>query len=302
MVLQPGRVSVFVLFEHLDLLNIKADISSASKFMLKEDLKKMPKKKLVGLILLAILAIFLWQVSIPAIMVWLIFKKAPTKTLNKWLLSILLVFIYMGIFGTITHKDDNNKQANNSLDKEVVVNKVEDSETIKANAESQKQAKEEAFKAKIEKDISDLKNYKALGRDSVVAITAEIGLFSVYAEDINMAKRNYNEDIKKLGTDAEALLKKVQVREFPAIRKQYVEVIKGKLWENNVDVSAVGTGNSSLLLVGGIFANNKNIMEMHGNIQAMTELLRFKKVGYKWYSGSDESYYTNDKAKADNQL
>jgi len=270
--------------------------------MLKEDLKKMPKKKLIGLIFLAILAILLWQVSIPIIMVWLIFKKAPTTKLNKWLLSILLVFIYMGVVGTITYKEDSSKQANNSVSKEVAVNKVEDSEAIKANAEAQKQAKEEAYKAKIEKDISDLKNYKALGRDSVVTITAEIGLFSVYAEDINMAKRNYNEDIKKLGTDAEVLLKKVQVREFPIIRKKYVDVIKGKLWENNVDVYAIGTGNSTLSLVGGIFANNKNIVEMHSSIQAMTELLRFKKVEYKWYSGDDGYYYTNDKAKSDSEF
>lgn len=295
-------MSVFVLFEHLDLLNIKAGISSASKFMLKEDLKKMPKKKLIGLIFLAILAVLLWQVSIPVIMVWLIFKKAPTTKLNKWLLSILLVFIYMGIVGTITYKDDNSKQANNSVSKEVAVNKVEDNEAIKANAEAQKQNEENIFKIKMEKDISDLKNYKALDRDSVIGITAEIGIFSVYADDLNKAKQSSNDDIKKLGTDAEVLLKKVQVREFPIIRKKYVDVIKGKLWENNVDVYAIGTGNSTLSLVGGIFANNKNIVEMHNSIQAMTELLRFKKVEYKWYSGDNGYYYTNDKAKDDSEF
>jgi len=79
--------------------------------MLKEDLKKMPKKKLVGLILLAILAIFLWQVSIPVIMVWLIFKKAPTKKVYKFLISIVLVFVYMGIFGAII----GNKNKNNTV-------------------------------------------------------------------------------------------------------------------------------------------------------------------------------------------
>jgi len=79
--------------------------------MLKEDLKKMSKKKLVGLILLAILAIFLWQVSIPVIMVWLVFKKTKISKVYKWLLSIGLVICYMGILGTFTYNNDKGSQS-----------------------------------------------------------------------------------------------------------------------------------------------------------------------------------------------
>jgi hypothetical protein len=77
--------------------------------MLKEKLKTMPKKKIAGLIVLAILAVLLWQISIPVIAVWAIFKKTKIKTPYKWLTSILLVIIYVSIMGVVYGKKSDNK-------------------------------------------------------------------------------------------------------------------------------------------------------------------------------------------------
>lgn len=69
--------------------------------MLKEKLKTMSKKKIVGLVLLAIIAILLWQVSIPIVVVWIIFKKIKTREIYKWLSSFLFVLIYLLTVGFI---------------------------------------------------------------------------------------------------------------------------------------------------------------------------------------------------------
>jgi len=75
---------------------------------MKEKLKTMSKKKIVGLILLAIVAILLWQISIPIIAVWAIFKKTNIKKSYKWLASILFVVVYVSIVGIAYSKHSNN--------------------------------------------------------------------------------------------------------------------------------------------------------------------------------------------------
>jgi len=66
------------------------------------DIKKMPKKKIVGYIVLIALAAVLWFISIPAIGVYLIIKKTNLTKGKKWLASAGFVVAYIIVFGMIS--------------------------------------------------------------------------------------------------------------------------------------------------------------------------------------------------------
>lgn len=83
-------------------------------------------------------------------------------------------------------------------------------------------------------------------------------------------------------------LSPVLKKQYPKLRAAYAEAMRTVLWENNIEVSHSG---KTVKLVGGIFANNKNIQDTQGKLSEMLNDLRFKKVSYAWYDGADGSYY-----------
>jgi hypothetical protein len=63
------------------------------------------------------------------------------------------------------------------------------------------------------------------------------------------------------------------------------------LWEDNIDVAATGSRNSTLRMTGGMFAANRAIAQMQRDIQETLTMLRFKRAMYEWYRGSEYTYY-----------
>ena len=58
-------------------------------------------------------------------------------------------------------------------------------------------------------------------------------------------------------------------------------------------VSVGGEGSRTLRLTSVVFASNGNIAEIQRTLHDQMELLRFKRIEYRWYRGADEySYYT----------
>ena len=90
-------------------------------------------------------------------------------------------------------------------------------------------------------------------------------------------------------------LKSIQIKEFPILRKTYVEVSKAELWVNDIDVSGSGTNTTCINYAGHIFAANANKQDFQDKLHAIMNELRFKKSTYRWYKGADEyTYYTID--------
>ena len=100
---------------------------------------------------------------------------------------------------------------------------------------------------------------------------------------------------KELSKVAKAL----QIKYFPIIRKNYVALHKHTMWENNIDMKQ--NGSTTLELSGGIFANNKNIQDSYETIREVLELLRFKRINFRWYKGADEYTYYQISSTADGE-
>jgi hypothetical protein len=88
------------------------------------------------------------------------------------------------------------------------------------------------------------------------------------------------------------LASRAQADAFPRLRKLQGEFYDKKLWENDIDVSVSGPRNTTIRFVGGLFAANSNIKAFAETANDTIRALRFARVEFQWYRGSDVTYYT----------
>jgi tetratricopeptide (TPR) repeat protein len=117
---------------------------------------------------------------------------------------------------------------------------------------------------------------------------------------LNDAEIQDNE-IRKLTAQARSKLKKEQRRDFPLLRKELAKTYSEIFWRDNIEVKAIGSGNSRLEFVGIRFANNANIEDFQKQVLInlgaidIIKLFRFKRIAYRWSKYDDEyTYYSYD--------
>lgn len=201
---------------------------------------------------------------------------------------VLAGFLFMA-FGS----DDDKKEEETSVES-----------TDKTISTTEKKQTDVEIKEQLGREISsidkgiDFTSYK----ESIESIQLELVLFQVWAKKINEAKSSNNNDIKELGEKLETKVKKIQVSEFPKLRKAYGKIVAKKLWVENIEVEVFGNNSKTIQFTGGIFANNKNKQETQETLSEMLNFLRFKKANYKWYEYDDEYTYYDLDSKNDNEI
>ena len=201
---------------------------------------------------------------------------------------VLAGFLFMA-FGS----DDDKKEEETGVES-----------TDKTIITTEKKLTDVEIKEQLEREISsidkgiDFSSYK----ESIESIQLELVLFQVWAKKINEAKSSNNNDIKELGEKLETKVKKIQVSEFPKLRKAYGKIVAKKLWVENIEVEVFGNNSKTIQFTGGIFANNKNKQETQETLSEMLNFLRFKKANYKWYEYDDEYTYYDLDSKNDNEI
>lgn len=89
-----------------------------------------------------------------------------------------------------------------------------------------------------------------------------------------------------------------QKKYFPIARKVYYENAKEKLWEKNIEVKLSG---KNIKFIGYMFADNKTKKDTYKEIISELTNLRFKRVSFEWYDGSDTTYWDID-SKNDTEI
>lgn len=170
-------------------------------------------------------------------------------------------------------------------------------------ADSIKLAEKEA---KINREIFDLKSkissiddfQSSRYRGSVSKLVNEIDLFKEYARFAERIENLDNTEVKKLHSRFVKKLEALQVSEFPKLRKAYAQIVKDKLWVENIEVEVSGGRYTTLQFTGGTFASNRNKQEFQTTLSDILYEFRFKRVNYKWYEYDDEyTYYTLNSMK-----
>ena len=145
------------------------------------------------------------------------------------------------------------------------------------------------FKSEIE-DLNKKNDYEKYN-GNINLILNGVAFFDNYNDIISENRNNKNKEIRRLSNKLKNKLITLQKREFPKLRKRYVNVASEKLWEEDVYIHSSGRNNTYINFTGGIFASNKNIKNYQEKLYDILAKLKFKKSKYRWYKGGDYTYY-----------
>jgi tetratricopeptide (TPR) repeat protein len=254
-------------------------------------------------------------------------KPTRLKVIGYWFLSIIVT----GILGVMFIDDTINAKANiESASKYIEegkysnaiseLEKIQKTDTLYNNAQlllkkadslsnltaEQKQIakelknenakKEELLKQReqLEREIKSIdEGIKFADGNTIDALQMDIVVFGSWAKLIKDAEESEETEIQNLGKNLKSKVSRIQVREFPNLRKQYAKIVAKKMWENDIEVSANGTGKRYINFSGGVFAANKNKKEFQTQVQEVLNMFRFNQARYRWYKGESEyTYYT----------
>jgi hypothetical protein len=254
-------------------------------------------------------------------------KPTRLKVLGYWFLSIIVT----GILGVMFIDDTINAKANiESASKYIEegnysnaiseLEKIQKTDTLYNNAQlllkkadslsnltaEQKQIakelknenakKEELLKQKeqLERELKSIdEGIKFADGNTIDALQMDIVVFASWAKLIKEAEESEETEIQNLGKNLKSKVSRIQVREFPNLRKQYAKIVAKKMWENDIEVSANGTGKRYINFSGGVFAANKNKKDFQTQVQEVLNMFRFNQARYRWYKGKSEyTYYT----------
>ncbi|MEQ3662796.1 MAG: hypothetical protein ABNG96_08910, partial [Flavobacterium sp.] len=254
-------------------------------------------------------------------------KPTRLKVIGYWFLSIIIT----GILGVMFIDDTVNPKANiESANKYIEegnysnaiseLEKIQKTDTLYNNAQllikkadslsnltdeekrianelkAENAKKDELLKQKeqLEREIKSIdEGIKFADGNSIDELQMDIVVFATWAKIIKESEESKETEIKNLGKKLKAKVSRIQIREFPNLRKQYAKIVANKMWENDIEVSANGTGKRYINFSGGVFAANKNKKEFQTQVQEVLNMFRFKQARYRWYKGESEyTYYT----------
>lgn len=144
----------------------------------------------------------------------------------------------------------------------------------------------------LEREINSIKkeDYVFAKGNTVSELQMDLVLLGAYWKIIHDGENSGDTEAKKLANELKEKVVKIQSRAYPKLRKKYIEVAKGLLWEHDIDVYS-SDGGKVMNLTAGIFASNGNIKSTEEIIEENMKLFRFKQVRYRWYKGDDEFTY-----------
>ena len=142
----------------------------------------------------------------------------------------------------------------------------------------------------------------SLYKGSKEAVQMELLLFGVWQQIINTGELSSNPENQKLTKKLKDKVVAMQIKEFPQMRKEIANVMKEKLWEENIKVSCLGSGNGTLDFVGGAFASNKVIKQTQETLSDLIHMYRFKRIQFRWIPSADEYTYYSIESPKDSEL
>lgn len=292
---------------------------------------------LLGFLLLALSIALVVGLVKPEIVLRWSKKPTRLKVFGYWILSIFIIGIIISILPEDKVNDKENSQTNIGLaeqyisdgnynlaittlkiipkddtlfnNAQILINKAD---SLRNLSEEQKRlAQEEADKKRIEEKKQqtreqlerEIKSIRkgidfSTYRGSIDALQMEIVLFGTWANIILENEKSDDSKIKNLVKQLKPKVSRLQTKEFPILRKEYTKIVANKVWENDIEVYANGTGKKYINFTGGVFASNKNIKAVQTELNEILTTFRFKQSRFRWYKGEDEyTYYTTYKGK-----
>jgi len=162
------------------------------------------------------------------------------------------------------------------------------------NKEKIKRLKEERDLANLLQELSatarmlsDNRNFYHY-KGNIKNLYKEIELFDDWRKLINNGLKSNNSEAVELANELMVKVKRVQEREFPLIRQEYIRIAAQLKWEDDIEVYAYGEQNQRIQFAGGLFAANRNKKKFNDNFQEELIMFRFESATYRWYRGDTD--------------
>lgn len=195
----------------------------------------------------------------------------------------------------IEKTDSLYNQAQILIKKADSLNNLSDEEKLISKKLKEENAKKEELlkqKEQLEREIKSIDDgIKFADGNTIEELQMDIVLFASWAKLIKEADESEETEINNLGKKLKSKVSQIQIREFPNLRKQYAKIVANKMWENDIEVYANGTGKRYINFTGGVFAANKNKKDFQSQLNEILTMFRFKQSRYRWYKGEDEYTY-----------
>lgn len=154
---------------------------------------------------------------------------------------------------------------------------------------------EDSINLKVQLDkLTGSNYYKAKERHTVSSIEEEADDFADAQHVVYALSNKETEKAKKF----KSFLKEMQAKEFPVLRKNYVEAAAKRMWEEDVEVNGQ---NDWISFTGGSFAAHRVIAASEEALHDMLLKLRFKTVVFEWIRNASDGtrYRLNSKEDTD---
>lgn len=213
-------------------------------------------------------------------------KQEQNKKNIGTILIVVLVMFFLLILVVSQCSTDNATKVRET-------NNIEQVPIIEPAKEKTKEEFAIEYLKEVESEIALIKKGVdfSIYRGSIPKLEEELLLFENWAKLINKAKA-FDYDVSKLN-EFERLVKDIQNKEFPILRKEYANESANKLWEHDIYITCSSSRNTNINITGGIFASNQNIKGFQEEILHVLLKFRFTQANYRWYK--DASEYTSYK-------
>ena len=118
----------------------------------------------------------------------------------------------------------------------------------------------------------------------------------------NEAKGFKNDSIKQKSAILKDRIVKAQTRDFPDLRRAFVDSKKDAFSREKIEIASSGTTNDILIFSGNIFKPVNAKKEFLKGIDQIVKDLRFKKVVFKWSENKDDFTDYPIKSKNDSEI
>lgn len=272
-----------------------------------------------GLLIVVITIAFVIGLIKPNIILRKAKKPTRLKVFLFWIIGVILLGLMIQLFTTkemdyknsferaerliesgeydyaILELDKINQDSELFYDARDLIDKADSLKTV------EREEKEKADKLEVQLALKNrleqyLKDIDEIDFPTYRTALGDMNRIILYFEDFGVAilQGIASEDTQtiKLANQLKAKTSKIQIREFPHLRKGLAKELGKKLWEEDITVTTSSSGNSIITFTGAIFAANKNKKSAQTEISDLLRKYRFKQSRYQWIkSASEYTYY-----------
>ncbi len=151
-------------------------------------------------------------------------------------------------------------------------------------------------------EIDNIRKFNCSESSVIDNIKSDISTINNWINIITEARTHPAKEVRLVRNEMIRELRKMQISEFPILRKNIVKYLDKQLWEDNIDVESKGSASRTVCFIGGRFASNAAKKEYYESLQSTFYALRYGRIEFKWHELDDEYTYYEMYAQGDSKI